>query len=218
MSICGVLFDFDGVIVDSISVHKRAWAKAYEIIFDSKLPNYSTENLTGKSSLKIAEFLCVKINQIERSNELANLKLKILLHDSPLPKLLPGVHDFFEYLNSINLPFGIASNAPRKYIEKTLNDHKLKVSEFVGFDEIKNPKPAPDPYIVCAKKCRIEEDNFNRVMVFEDSVPGIKSAIAAGMIPIGVETTHMKDELLNAGAKRCCSDLSVPYQEKWLNI
>lgn len=215
MLIKGVLFDFDGVIVDSINVHKFAWESAYKKIFGENLPNYETDHLTGKSSLKIAEFLCEKIGQSGNAGKLADLKLEILLNESPVPKLLSGVHEMFSYLSSLQLPFGIASNAPRDYIKNTLEAHNLSVSNFVGYDEIPNPKPAPDPYLVCAEKCGIAQNDFNYVLVFEDSVPGIKSAIAAGMIPAGVLTTHSEDELTNAGSIRCCNDLLVPLKEKW---
>lgn len=217
MSIKGVLFDFDGVIVDSIEVHKFAWAAAYEKIFDHNLPNYPTDHLTGKSSLKISEFLCSKIDRLDMMNRLAELKLKILLNESPAPQLLPGVQDIFNYLEKASIPFGIASNAPREYIRKTLGIHNLNVTEYVGYDEIPNPKPAPDPYLVCAEKCSINKSNFKDVMVFEDSVPGIKSAISAGMIPIGVLSTHKEKDLINAGALKCCTDLSIPIGENWFN-
>ncbi len=215
MLIKGVLFDFDGVIVDSIDVHKYAWGSAYEQLFGEKLPDYQTDHLTGKSSLKIAEFLCGKINCIDNAEKLAMLKLEILLNDSPAPKLLPGAAEIFSYLNFLELPFGIASNAPRDYIKKTLETNKLLVPNFIGYDEISNPKPAPDPYLACAKKSGINEKDFDNVMVFEDSVPGIKSALAAGMIPVGVLTTHDEKDLINAGTKLCCKDLTVPVNEKW---
>lgn len=215
MLIKGILFDFDGVIVDSINVHKNAWGKAYEGIFNSKLPKYPTDHLTGKSSLKIAEFLCSKIGRIEETEKLAMLKLKILLNESPAPELLPGIHEMFTYLRQLKLPYGIASNAPRDYIKMTLQKHGLQVSEFVGYDEIPNPKPAPDAYLVCAEKCGIKKDDFKDVLVFEDSVTGIKSAISAGMIPIGVLTTHSESDLVKAGSKKCCSDLTIPLKEKW---
>lgn len=215
MDIKGVLFDFDGVVVDSIGVHKFAWSQAYKNLFKTNLPNYSTDHLTGKSSLKIAEFLCGKIDRVELASKLAELKLKILLYDSPVPDLLPGSREIFKYLKKLDLPYGIASNAPKAYIEKTVRHHDLDVSMYVGYDEIPNPKPAPDPYLVCAKMCGIKESEFKNVIVFEDSVPGIMSAISAGMIPVGVETTHSCEELEKGGAVKCCKNLLAALNEAW---
>ncbi|MFW6362350.1 MAG: HAD family hydrolase [Spirochaeta sp.] len=212
----GVLFDFDGVIVDSKTVHHNAWQQAHQMLFDRDLPySYPNEHNSGITSMQTASFLAAAVGKEQQNEELAILKLHILLNDSPFPDLLPGARALIGFLDRHGIPFGIASNAPTAFINHSMAGYGLEVANIIGADQITNPKPAPDAYLLCAEVAGVSPDRYGAVYVFEDSVAGVSAGVAAGMITVGVETTLSRDELLNAGAVYSCRNLREAFDGGW---
>lgn len=181
-----VLFDFDGVIVDSFDSHKSAWAVAFKQLFGKILPDYTRPHLTGAPSSEIGQFIAESAGYAYRADELCELKLELLISADFLPILLPGVTEIFKQLKTHGIPYGIASNAPRKYVQSTVSKLGLECPVVLGFEDYTSPKPLPEPYIKCAERLNVATKNFGKIFVFEDSVSGIISANKAGMIPIGI--------------------------------
>ena len=121
----------------------------------------------------------------------------------------------FERLDRYGVPYAIASNAPRDFLKNTLKVWGIKVDLYLGFNDVLNPKPAPDLYIECAKRLNIPPEKYHQIHVYEDSAPGIFAAKSAGMVPIGVLTYHTDTDLRMVGAERTCSSLFDLI--KWLD-
>jgi len=207
-----VLFDFDGVIVDSFNSHHAAWADAFKIIFDYDMPVFSREHLTGAPSAAIGQYIAESAEQPEKTNELCTLKLELLLSGQYFPALLPGVTTVFEYLHNNAIPFGIASNAPREYVNKAVNHHTLSCPLVLGFGDFKQPKPDPDPYLTCAEKLGIDKHYFSKIIVFEDSEPGITAVVNANMIPVGIASGFTAAKLSELGAVRIFENLRTAFE------
>jgi HAD superfamily hydrolase (TIGR01509 family) len=205
-----VIFDFDGVIVDSLSLHLDAWRQAYQMTFD--LPLDDVEGLAGRSTEKIARILAERCHQPHRSTELATSKKQILKVMKTAIPLIAGARRAMDILSRQSVPYGIASNAPRDFIFSTLNAHNLSVPIVLGVDDVKSPKPAPDIFLLCAKRLGISVTDHQNVFVFEDSTHGIEAAVKAGMIPIGVATQHSDAMLISSGAKAVCRDLEHAFE------
>lgn len=197
-----ILFDFDGVIVDSFICHKSAWSEAYKQLFNESLPNIPNDHLTGAPSSIIGEYIANITGHKDRADELTNLKLDILLNSNLLPKLLPGTSESFALLQAKEIPYGIASNAPREYVQSTVTKLNLQSQVVLGFEDYTEGKPSPIPYITCANRLEIDENKFNNIIVFEDSVTGIISAKEAGMIPVGIGQGVAAAKLSENGAVR----------------
>jgi len=193
-----VLFDFDGVIVDSKEVHHKAWAEAFKMLFPTEISPFPTA-LLGKTPFQIAEYFCLQGGDVSRTSELYNLKDKILKQGDLLANLHSGVKSLLSFLKQSGIPYGIASNATRGYLKKNIEGLDIDVDVYTGFEDYAEPKPAPEPYEKLAQKLGIEEKYFSKVWVFEDSIPGLSAAIKANMFAVGVETQHSSDELRKVG-------------------
>lgn len=208
-----MIFDFDGVVVDSLTVHLKAWQIAFEDLFGQTLTD--TAGLPGRSTMAIAEILSGRAGRPEQKSQLAERKREALRQSRLDIKLLPGVAETFAWLKESNVPFGIASNAPRAFIENTLERCGLDVEFKFGADDVARPKPEPDVFLKCAKALSISVLKHTDVIVFEDSPHGIKAAVKAGMLPIGVLTQNTNEEMISAGAKICCQHVGEALAKGW---
>jgi HAD superfamily hydrolase (TIGR01509 family) len=200
-----VLFDFDGVIVNSLPVHLAAWVSAAKDLFGLELK--SPESLVGHSTTAIASSIAKELGNPGQARELMLLKhQKIISGELEVP-LLPGIKTFFSVLRSHKIPFAIGSNAPRPFIEKVVGWHQLEVDIILGRDDVPRPKPHPDLYMKCAKLLGISIGDQRKTIIFEDSKHGLKAAKAAKMIPIGVATQHSQEALLKSHAAFTCDHL-----------
>lgn len=203
-----VLFDFDGVIVDSTPIHLKGWAEAYLHYFNAHAPSEVLSSLVGQSTLMNGTILAEHPGRPEMRTQLTRRKSQFVLdhlHDIPL---IPGSAVFLERLTRAQIPFGVCSNAPRAFIEKALNKHGLELSFFLGLEDYDHPKPHPEPYLKGAQRIGWVRENRQRIAVFEDSVHGIHAAVAAGMTAIGVSSQHPSEELLVAGATHTIIDFT----------
>lgn len=209
-----VIFDFDGVVVDSLGVHLEAWKISYQKLYGQELQD--TTGLPGRSTAAIAEILSTRIGQPATANKLADLKRETLKESRLKIELLPGAKEAFDDLSVRGIPFGIASNAPKSFIKTTLERLGIKVDHVFGSDDVQNPKPEPDVFFKCAKSLSISVVDHSKIIVFEDSPHGLRAAVKAGMFPIGILTQNTSEQMLAAGAKAVCHHLQHAIENGWL--
>ncbi len=199
--IMAVIFDFDGVVVDSLGAHLSAWAEASQETFGEMIPEELLRTLPGRSTHAIATLLAGHFRAPGRAEALADTKRRLLSQrDTPIA-LLPGAAATMQHLRSQNIPFGIASNAPRAFVRALVDQHQLPVGVALGVEDAANPKPAPDLFLACASRLGIGHIVHPSTVVFEDSLHGLRAAQDAGMYPVGLQTQHSAPELRSAGAK-----------------
>lgn len=185
-----VIFDMDGLLVDSEPLWQEAEIEVFstigiELTIDDCL---KTTGLPTKDVLeywfKIKPWTNKSLDQV--SNELTeSVKLKIMEKG----RLMPYALDLLEYLKSKNIKIGLASASPLDIISLSLNS--LNVVSYFDFYhssnlELRN-KPFPDVYWAVAKKMNV---NIKNCIVLEDSINGIKGAIASGAYAIAVPDSH----------------------------
>ena len=147
-----VLFDFDGVVVDSSDVHYKAWSSAYLELFKMQIPPFPSLTHAGKAPIVIAQYFCDGINQPGKAEELYLLKSAHLHVNEQAPNLLPGLHEILTFLVENNIPYGVASNATRQFLTNSIRQLKMDFSIYTGVEDYVNPKPHPEAYISLAKK------------------------------------------------------------------
>lgn len=196
----GVLFDFDGVIVDSLASHLAAWSDAYRTCFGLDLDPALYRELVGRATVQISGTLARLAGFPDRATELMASKAELLKTKYRDIPLLPGAREVFSELERRQIPFGIASNAPRAFVTQVVAYHALPVPVALGREDAARAKPAPDPYLTCAKALGLSIDDQRATLVFEDSVHGLRAGVAAGMVTIGVTTQESAATLLSAGA------------------
>jgi HAD superfamily hydrolase (TIGR01549 family) len=214
LSPSAVIFDFDGVVVDSLGVHIEAWKISFQALYSQDLTD--TTGLPGRSTAAIAEILSARVGQPATANKLADLKRETLKESRLKIELLPGAKEAFDDLSARGIPFGIASNAPKTFIKTTLERLGIHVDHLFGSDDVLNPKPEPDVFFKCAKSLNISVLNHPKIIVFEDSPHGLRAAVKAGMFPIGVLTQNTSEQMLSAGARVVCHDLRHAIENGWL--
>jgi HAD superfamily hydrolase (TIGR01509 family) len=97
----------------------------------------------------------------------------------------PGVRELLDWLESRAIPRAVATSTRRERARAKLIRTALlpRFDELVGGDEVARGKPAPDIYVEAARRLRV---NASDCVVLEDSEPGVRGALAAGMTPIMV--------------------------------
>lgn len=194
-----VLFDFDGVIADSLATHLVAWDEACQKTRNQALSLDERQAIIGHSTDWIGSYLACEDKALAK--DLIAEKKALLNSRSQIPALFSGVKETFDYLRERAVPFAIASNAPREYLHQTLGHHEQSVAVVLGIEDVRRAKPEPDLYLLAAKKLKISPAYHHEVVVFEDSTHGLKAATRAGMVPVGISSMHEPSVLKDAGAQ-----------------
>lgn len=207
-----VLFDFDGVVVDSFEAHYTAWSSAFTELFNEEISPFPHQTHAGKSPLLIAQYFCEQINQKDQTESLFLLKGNHLHKGLIAPNLLPGVNEVQQLLTDRSIPYGIASNATKLFIQNSIKQLNIKFDLFMGVEDYEFPKPHPEAYISLAKKLNVSTSDYKNTWVFEDSITGTQAAKSAGMVPIGILTQYSKEELIQAGSVMVFPTLFEAYE------
>ena len=190
-----VLFDMDGVIVDSEPLHKKAYYKMFKDV-GIDVSERLFESFTGQSTLKICKTLCHDFSLSNSPEDLVNLKrkhFKYIFENDKDFKLIDGVLDLIKDYIRNGLVLVLASSASMVTINnifKRFNLDKYFTAKLSGAD-LHASKPHPEIFIKAAKSSGFKKDEC---IVIEDSTNGIKAAIAAGIYCIGFDSIHSKNQ------------------------
>lgn len=181
-----VLFDNDGLLLDTESVWTRAEQQLFKVRgFDFTIDHKrslvgSSQELAGK---KLCRFLDEVGNEgpiMEELNELVLAELERGVDE------MVGAAALVQLLRQAGVPVGLVSNSPRLFIERSheVAQTGLIFDAVVSGHEVPEAKPAPDAYL---EGCRLlEVEPGKRVIAVEDSPSGVTAAAAAGLFVIGV--------------------------------
>jgi beta-phosphoglucomutase len=183
-----VIFDLDGVIVDTAKYHYLAWKNvAKELGFEfTKSQNEILKGVSRVKSLeKLIELANTSISDKEKEilliskNEEYLSYVNTMKNDEILPQIL-NVLDFLDS-NSIKYALGSASkNAPLILKKIGLFD---RFTAIVDGNDVSKAKPNPEVFLIAAKKLGIKPKNC---IVIEDAVAGVEAANNANMLSIGI--------------------------------
>lgn len=179
-----VIFDMDGLMLDTEPLAARAWhdaAAATGVAFDHDL----TLRLTGHNFIDCSAMI--------RVHYPADYPVDAVLgrwhaaYDAIIARdgltLKPGVFDLLDWLEARSIPCAVATSTRRDRAHSKLALTALlpRFRAIVGGDEIPRGKPAPDIYLEAARRIAAIP---RQCVVLEDSEPGVRGALAAGMTPI----------------------------------
>ncbi|TVZ51394.1 HAD family hydrolase [Dokdonia sp. Hel_I_53] len=188
MTVKAVLFDLDGVLVDSRKLHHNSWCFAVKDVCGVTLDEFPQSRVSGKSPKVIAQILSDLYGDSSKASEILFCKNAHLKNQSNTISLLPGVASLFTLFKEKGIPFGIASNASRHFVSQCIKNGNLEVLHFYGYEDYTKAKPNPEPYQKLATTLGIATKDFKDVFVFEDSQPGITAALNAGMQVIHIHS------------------------------
>ncbi|KAI6184701.1 hypothetical protein M3Y97_00624400 [Aphelenchoides bicaudatus] len=184
-----VIFDFDGIMIDSEIQYSKAMKLCLEphgkeFTLDQKLKIMGRKKPEAIQCLIDFNDLSDKIT-LDEMLETYNGYLEDVLLDCPV---LPGVQKLVSHLQSHNIPMAICTGSDAEEFEQKTRknlQHWLQVIPnrvLAGSDpDVKEGKPAPDPYLCTFKRFTKQPESHANCIVFEDSINGAKAALEANM-------------------------------------
>jgi beta-phosphoglucomutase-like phosphatase (HAD superfamily) len=186
-----LIFDFDGLIVDTEMPALQAWQQVYEEHGHTIDHNKWIEYFLGSTfdPLQHLHSLCGEGFTPEIANARRDLIKTELCDAKPL---LPGITQWIDDAERLSLKLAVASSSRRPWVTHHLNRCGIldRFEVICTREDVKDAKPAPDLFQLAAQRLGIEP---NEALVLEDSPNGLRAAQAAGMqcliIPNGLTRT-----------------------------
>ncbi len=200
-----VIFDMDGVLLDSGAHHRDAWRQLLADLGVEPAPDFWRRTIGRPAEEAVVQLLDRPVPPAEAA-ALARRKRE---HYARLAArgMLPvaGAPAFLETLAVESVPRAVATSASRHDVDALLTEIGVRryFEVIVTADDVRWGKPNPEVYLRAAEGLGLSPKGC---LVFEDSVVGVHAARNAGMRVIGLTTAHSVRELLAAGAERAIAD------------
>lgn len=195
LSDLGVLFDWDGVIIDSSAQHEESWERLAQEEQKSLPADHFKRGFGMKNERIIPELLgwADNVAEIRRLSLRKEALYRDIVRERGI-EALPGVAVFLHRLQDAGVPFSVGSSTHRENIDTILTVLGFNglFSGIVTAEDVKQGKPHPDVFLKAAEKIGRRPENC---VVFEDAFVGIEAARAGGMKVVGVATTHPLGDL-----------------------
>ena len=185
-----VLFDLDGVLVDSTPCVTRVWsAWAQEHGLDAE---WVVHVAHGQRTIETVRRVAPQLDAQQETDRIEQMEIS----DTDGLRALPGALELLAALPPER--YNIVTSGTRRLAARRLQVAGLPVPvAMITADDVTRGKPDPAPYLAGARVLRFEPE---RCLVFEDAPSGVRSAKSAGMVVIGVPTTYRAEELVGADA------------------
>jgi beta-phosphoglucomutase len=209
-----VLWDMDGVIVDSFDGHYRSWQQTFDELhqpFD--LDQFrKTFGMNNRSILQTVLNRDLSEEFIQKVSDHKEELFRLLIRGSA--ELLPGVATWLQRFKELGIKQAVASSAPQANIDALLDELKIRnyfAAEAAG--ATLKGKPDPEVFLLAARLLSVDPRNC---LVIEDAMAGVEAARRAGMKCVAVLTTNPAEKL--AGADVVLQDLTLFTSEMLLRL
>jgi len=209
-----LLFDLDGTLAETDSVHHPTWADllkphGYDIDWA-----FYQERISGRLNPDIVAELLPGLSE-EEGRAMIEAKEADFRERALTLEPLPGLVDFIQRCKDMGLEVALVTNAPRENV--------LAVLRALGLDEVFEPviladdvgigKPDPAPYRAALDALDL---SAKETLAFEDSPSGIASSMGAGIPTVGVASTHDPGKLGKLGVDLVVHDFADPELETFV--
>jgi len=186
----GVLFDMDGLLVDTEPVWMRAEEAVVASLGGTSWTQDDQRAILGLALPLAAEYMCSRTGSARPADEVADLIVSGFLRelaDSPVP-LQPGAAEIVREVSAAGVPFALVSASVRSIVD--LITAHLRAADVPAFpitlagDEVEHGKPDPTPYLRAAELLGIDIEG---AVVLEDSRNGVLAGWSAGATVVAVE-------------------------------
>jgi pseudouridine-5'-monophosphatase len=175
-----ILFDLDGVLIDSEPLHGQAW-KETAALFDLNLTKSQLKLLRGKRRIDCANELIKLIPKAVKEKELLTLHKPISRKLILSAKAMQGGESLVKRCHKNNIPMALVTSSSSESFQIKTAPHQwmnLFSVMVLGDDKLlAKGKPAPDPYLLAAQKLNVAP---RECWAVEDSISGVSSALEAG--------------------------------------
>lgn len=190
MNVQGAIFDCDGLLADTETPDFDAWRTMYAdhgLTLDLKDWAQYIGVAKGHEARDWHAPLAAAVGATYDREAIQTRKRAHYHAAIEALRPMPGVVALLDALRSENIPCAVASNSERVWVDRVLQITGLatRFSVIATADEVASPKPAPDVYLLAAKRLGVPP---SACVAFEDSPRGLEAAHAAGMLSIAVPT------------------------------
>ncbi len=192
-----VIFDMDGVIVDSEPLHEQAFLEVMRDLGYGRNHGIDFDAYVGRSDFELWEDFIAKNKPPQSLEELMAMKRRRVTEVvQQLQPIFAGLPELLEKL-AARCRLALASGSERSFIETvmSLKDLRRFFPVIVSAAEVEHGKPAPDIFLRTAGLLGVAPGDC---WVIEDSKPGVTAALAAGMKVVAITNTHPAGELREA--------------------
>lgn len=208
----GVIFDWDGVVIDSSAQHERSWEILAEEISKPLPEGHFKLGFGKKNQVIIPEILewATDSDEIAMLSDRKEAIYRDLVRQSGV-QILPGARELVSALRSAGIPRAIGSSTPRGNLDAIFAATGLGelFDAVVCGDDVVYGKPAPDVFLLAAQMLGLPPAEC---LVVEDAHAGIEAARRAGIPVLAVATTNPLSELAAAtGAVESLADTTPAF-------
>lgn len=180
----GAIFDMDGTLFDTEKLYWNAWIETADTFGLERNPEMP-KVMSGGSVPTLLDKIPKFFPQVDPNEYFRRVLNRVRKEIEENLEMKPGVVEILTYLKDKNFSIAIASSSDTESIRK--NILRAGIEKFfdaiIGGDQVTNGKPAPDIFLLAAKKINVPPEDC---YVFEDSFNGIRAASAANSAPIMV--------------------------------
>lgn len=211
----GVVFDNDGVLVDTEAYSEHAYQVALAEQGIAVNPE-DAERYCGLTDADILRDMQQRYHYPVNYEQFSARKRELYFETASVQpiRIFPGAAELLSALRVSGIPVALASSAPHEKIQFNLEQSGLKpfFSHIISGEDFQRGKPDPEIFLKAAALLQIEPA---RCVVIEDSINGLKAARAAGMAAIGVTNTFSADKLMPYADEvvHSLESLSIPRLE-----
>ena len=208
-----IVFDFDGLILDTETFDYKAWQAIYrdhgvDLPLSTWLPLVGDANQNFDIDLRIAELTGKPVDRAELRKRHRSIYLEMLEGITPMP----GVKDYLCAAKRLGIRLGIASGSRRSWVLDRLDQIGL-VDHFetiVCRDDVGSAKPDPASYLTAVSNLGV---TVNQAFALEDSPPGVAAAKNAGLYCVAVPGPMTKNLSFHNADMRLESLVDMPLTE-----
>lgn len=183
----GVLFDLDGVILDTEGIYSEFWSR-----IDQELPTHVPHFADVIKGSNLQHILNTYFPANKHSEIVA--RLNQFQHDMPY-RFFPHALEWLRTLQRAGMPMCLVTSSDQRKMDAVYSQHPrfrdFFASVVVG-EMVSRPKPYPDCFLLGAKRLGID---INHCYVFEDSLNGLAAGRASGAKVIALATTNSREAL-----------------------
>ena len=200
-----IIFDMDGVIINSKDHVERFWIQKLEE-YGIEIPrDEREERFHGRPARPTVNDLFGDLPE-EKREEIIK---ECAEYDASIERypMIPGVEQFLKECEEAGIRIGLVTSALPGKVERMLAglSYPSPFGVIVTANLVKNGKPNPECYLLAAEKLDV---NPQKLIVFEDSVSGVKSASGAGATVVAINEEKLTQPLLTAGANTVQPDFN----------
>ncbi len=200
----GVIFDLDGVLVDSHPIHKQAWRRFFASLGKRVSDADLDFVLDGRKREDILRHFLGELTD-EQIKAYGYHKDELFKEAAGELKIISGLTEFLGLLERTGIHAAVATCANQYRTRKVLHQLGLstRFTAVVTANDVANGKPDPAIFLLAADRLNL---NIDDLLVVEDAVSGVRAAKSAGMRCLGIASGGRAKMLLEAGADHVVPD------------